>query len=1269
MRRLFVVLALALSVRVAIGLAPVPEALDREAAIAKLMAATAADAPNATTLTVAQSRYVKYEPDGSEIAWVEFWTKALTERGAVELRDIPAWFKEGFSEAEFQVVEVVRADGTVEPIDVAANTRVATTNSGNDANIYDETMKRLVLTVPRLEKGDSLHVMLAQYTHRPRIPNTYSDLSIFESSEEPVQYAEFTVSAPAELPLRGMALLGEVPGTVTATHEVQPDGRTLHRWVARDVPQTFAEENMPEESTQLQRVVVSTFPSWYELSKWYWGLCEGHLAVTPAIREKVRELTEGKDDLEKIEALFGFVAQSIRYMGIIAEDTAPGYEPHDVALTFDNRYGVCRDKGALLVAMLREAGFQAFPVLINAGSHRDKEVAIPYFNHAIVAVEMEPENYYLLDPTDDTARAELPAYLSDCTYLVARPEGDDLRVTPVPSPEENRMAIVTEATLDASGTLMVAATLDFGGLNDTAYRPLFVKNPPRVVRDRFEAFLKRVLPGAEIADFTFSPENPKDISQPLQVKLSARVPDYAVADSAGHVVVTLPFLSRTVGLVNFLFDGLTQPTRKYDWVITAPSEVHEDLTLHGFGQLGTAALLPEDPILKCNGASYDVVCRRDDTKDEIYLTREVALTQKTYSPEGYRALRHFVERMTRNDGVRPLFSKAPGQDADGVVVKRMDFSTLATDGVRTRRQINDVRVLTFQGKRANGEVKLFHNPAFQELTLNAAEVRTAKGDLVCVTEKEINRLDADGAALSPRYPSAIQTVISLPAVDIGAVTHVDWQKVSRDERPFCETITFASPYPVEEWTYSLAVPTAQVETLHVAEYNFANVAVERSVKTAGHNTIYTWTLRDLPALRPEPGMPSSAFFRPTIYVTSQGAAADEALPAVIAKANALLAEGCPAAEAAAEALVKDWPAEAPLEDKLRAVQTFLARRIRDLGPSWSELPFGTLTPPDVVLADGYANRLDKLLLQQAMLRTIGVESELVFASALSMAECHAFRHLLADDKRSPWTRWTRPYLRLADGRLLGDEGEFNEPGTAGISSRALMTAGGMVPYERPAELRGRTDNTLRLVVKENGDAVLTTDSLAWGLPAGALRQAEKETTPEQRRRRIAAIAEGLAPGAKPFSEYVVDVKHYPVRSRLTVEAAGYATRQGDLLSIPLPPFTGVYGLRGGTRENPIAQNENEGTERVVDVWLPPGAEVVSKPEPFTYALPGGGTVAMTCTMETRPVTGMLRMTYRITTAASPAMLDSWLYPALLDLDRRLRMPVMNTLIIRLGGAN
>jgi len=1263
--RVLSVVSLILVASWAWALPPIPETLDRADVLKRAAAVERKDAPDAQTLDIAQTRYVEYAPDGSDVMWIEYWSKALTEKGAEELRDIPVWYQEGFSEAEFQLAEVVRADGTTEAIDLRANVRAATANSNTSANIYDETTKRLVLTVPRLLRGEMLHVILARRTIRSRIPNSYTDFETFESFSGPTPYSALTIVAPASLPLRKTAVLGEIPGTMTSLTQTLADGRTRHRWIARSVPQSFPEDNMPDESTQLQRVIVSTFASWEDLSKWYWNLSAPHLKTTPAIDEKVRELTEGKSREEQIASLFGFVAQGIRYMGIIAEDKAPGFEPHDVALTFENRYGVCRDKGALLVAMLRQAGFDAFPVIINAGAKRDKEVPVPYFNHAVVAIDDGTKQYQLLDPTDDTARAQMPAYLSDCTYLVARPEGDTLRLTPVPPPEENLMRIQTEGDIDATGTLSLRATLDFGGMNDNAYRPLFVKLSADRVRDRFDGILKSLLPGAELVSFSSTPKDPKDISQPLAVSLSLRVPGYATADDAGHVLLDLPFLSQGFGLVNFLLNGLDQPKRKYAWEISSPCAVQESLTLRGVKRLGEATLLPEGTTLTSEGASYALDASRSEDLDALVLTRRLALTQKTYTPQQYLALRKFSEKLDRLEKIRPLFVKDSGQDNDAEVLLQSNAVTLQHDGTITSHTIRDVRILTFQGKRANGEAKLSYNPAYQTLTLNAAEVRSASGDVVSVTKKEINELDADGAALTPRYPAFKQRVISLPAIEVGSVSHLDYQKETRDSRPFAESVVFSSTYPIRKQVYSLTVPLSKADDLRIAERHFGDADVSRSVVTNGTSVAYTWTFRNLPPLRPEPATPSPELFLPTLHIALRDAAAYRVYPALIQKAEDVIAEGSDEVTRVAKALAKDNALQT-LDDRLRAVQTFVAHRIRPLGPSWASLPFGSFSAPDRVLADGYANRMDTCLLRLALLRALGVEGELVFLSDDSLANAFTFRDAIAARDVPRWTRWTRPYIRLADGRLVGDEDEFDEPGSTSVTTRSMMSAHGRLLYEQPDALRARTQQTLRIVVQPNGDAVLAPESFTWGLLAGALRKVEHDITPELRRRAISSLAESLAPGATPVSEYIVDAASYPVRVRLAVEAKGYATKQGRLLSIPIGDIVGsAYGLRGVTRENPVWQGEAQKQTNVVDVWLPRGSEIVSKPEPFSYTLPGGGGITLACQEVVQPVTGWVRLTYTLERASAPALLDRWLYPAMVELDRRLNAPSMRTIVIRL----
>src|SRR5471030_147832 len=190
----------------------------------------------------------------------------------------------------------------------------------------------------------------------------------------------------------------------------------------------FAESSMPPYENVLQRVLVSTTPDWRDVSKWYWTLSKPHLdATSPELQKAVSDLTAGaKTDMDKAKVLFYYVSQKIRYMGLTPEKDQPGFESHDVGMTFGKKYGVCRDKAALLVSMLRIAGLDAYPVLVNVGSKKDREVPDAGFNHAIVGVELKKGEYVLMDPTDEHARDLLPCSDGDQSYLVARPEGEEI---------------------------------------------------------------------------------------------------------------------------------------------------------------------------------------------------------------------------------------------------------------------------------------------------------------------------------------------------------------------------------------------------------------------------------------------------------------------------------------------------------------------------------------------------------------------------------------------------------------------------------------------------------------------------------------------------------------------------------------------------------------------------------------------------------------------------------------------------------------------------
>jgi transglutaminase-like putative cysteine protease len=192
------------------------------------------------------------------------------------------------------------------------------------------------------------------------------------------------------------------------------------------------------------------------------------------MRRTVNSLTSGAaDEMDRIKSVFYYVSKNIRYMGLTPEKDRPGFEPDDVELTYGKKYGVCRDKAALLVSMLREAGLDAYPVLISVGVKRDAEVPDPDFNHAIVSVQLHKGDYVLMDPTDEHTRALLPTSDSFQSYLVCRPEGEGLKASLVQPPSEHLMRVATTGALTVQGSLEARLDLYFDGVNDDQYRNAF----------------------------------------------------------------------------------------------------------------------------------------------------------------------------------------------------------------------------------------------------------------------------------------------------------------------------------------------------------------------------------------------------------------------------------------------------------------------------------------------------------------------------------------------------------------------------------------------------------------------------------------------------------------------------------------------------------------------------------------------------------------------------------------------------------------------------
>jgi len=123
----------------------------------------------------------------------------------------------------------------------------------------------------------------------------------------------------------------------------------------------------------------------------------------------VKKITQGKLTLrEKARAIYNWVVTNIRYVGL--EFGIAGFKPHSAQEVFNNKYGDCKDKATLLIAMYKAAGIPAFYALVGTREmgKLEKEIPMSQFNHAIVVAKIGDELIWL-DPTCEVASfGEIP---------------------------------------------------------------------------------------------------------------------------------------------------------------------------------------------------------------------------------------------------------------------------------------------------------------------------------------------------------------------------------------------------------------------------------------------------------------------------------------------------------------------------------------------------------------------------------------------------------------------------------------------------------------------------------------------------------------------------------------------------------------------------------------------------------------------------------------------------------------------------------------------
>jgi predicted Zn-dependent protease len=455
---------------------------------------------------------VVFDIAGRAIRSRYFLYKVLTQKGADGWGDISSRWEPWHEERPTLRARVITPDRAVHALD--ANTITDAPAKENADNVFSDR-RVLRAPLPAIAPGSLVEEELVSTESAPFFGAGTVERFYFGSSV-PVQHTRLVLDAPAALPLRFDIHL--LPDLKPQRNETEGRVRITFDYGLMETLDD-AENELPGDVPAYPSVSFSSGDSWRQVAEEYGKIVDKQIAGAD-LKPLVGKLIAGKASREeKVAAILAYLDREVRYTGVEFGESA--MVPHLPSETLARKYGDCKDKASLLVAMLRVAKVPAYLALLNAGSREDVAPDLPgmgMFDHAIVYVPGSPDLW--IDATDEYARlGEIPKNDQGRFSLIARPGSDSLLHTPVASSADNVLMEKREIYLAENGPARIIETSQPHGSSESTYRRVYADKESKTAKDELTNYVKSQYLAEKLDRFDRS--DPTDLSKQFELVLES----------------------------------------------------------------------------------------------------------------------------------------------------------------------------------------------------------------------------------------------------------------------------------------------------------------------------------------------------------------------------------------------------------------------------------------------------------------------------------------------------------------------------------------------------------------------------------------------------------------------------------------------------------------------------------------------------------------------------------------------------------------------------
>jgi cellulose synthase operon protein C len=585
-----------------------------------------AQSPDAARVLL-DRKVVHVHDNGLSEMFAQRLVHVLTDPGARENESFFIRYTPGAQEVEVRQARVFRKNpsGILE----------VTSATGRDDRDLSEPWYALyydnraeVVTFEGLRPGDvvELQYTVADVSLRNELAGYFGDFQ-YVAETVPTSLWQYTLVGP-----KGKRFYFHTPELSGFSQTQTEVGSEIqYNFQATSVHKMVPEPSMPGWAEVAPYFHVSTYENWDQVGRWYWDLVAEQLVPDSEVTRHALAAVKGKTSLEeKVKAIHKTVIQSTRYVGL--EFGIHGYKPYRVSQILSRRFGDCKDKASLMVAMLKVVGIDAQMVLLRTrrgGQVRTLPASLAVFDHAIAYVPAL--DLYLDGTAEFSGMHELPNQDQSTVALRVWPGGSQFVHTPVLPSKTNRAVRTWDARLKEDGSAVIDESVIVVGQAAPEWRQHYQTAGERI--EKYGKVWNARFPGAAVAVLSIAGVD--DPNLPVRVDAKVNVP--TLGELKGQHLL-LPLSSKPP---EYLRSYARLSKRKTDLLLAYPWQHEETLTFHfpdGFRSLR----LPEPTSISSQFGTFEFGAQLAADAASVVVTSRLDMKVHRFSPLEYTEFRNFL---------------------------------------------------------------------------------------------------------------------------------------------------------------------------------------------------------------------------------------------------------------------------------------------------------------------------------------------------------------------------------------------------------------------------------------------------------------------------------------------------------------------------------------------------------------------------------------------------------------------------------------------------